>query len=594
MNAAIKTYETRRSQSHDCAERMQRRHDHLANVRLAVFVLGVGVFLFALWRAPVFAGLWLAAATLVFVALVLVHAKTLATRERASTLAAFYESGLARMNGTWHGTGPTGTALAPEEHPYAHDLDLFGESSLFQLLCTARTSAGEAMLARWMTAPVTAEELIERQEAVRELRGNLDLRDDLALQGRDVRAKVHPEILTAWGAAPPRLSGGPLLTAARVLTLANVLLTGLAIASGLLSLVFLGVVLSLGLMAFRRRELQAIRRGIEEPAREVRALAAVMARFEKESFKSPRLCRLRQRLFDRGEPASRSLAKLGRLIHFLELQANQLFLPVAILVLWPLHASWALERWRARHGGHIADWLEALGELEALCAAACYAYEHPDDPWPEVLSEGRRFEARGLGHPLIPTATRVRNDVSIAPPLQMLVVSGSNMSGKSTLLRSIGINMVLTHLGAPVCAEKLATAPFHLGATIFVHDSIQTGTSRFYAEIQRLKQFTDKAAEEVPFLFLCDEILHGTNSHDRAAGTAALVRALLDAGTIGLITTHDLAITQDVAQLAPRAKNVHFTSEFTDGELRFDYHLRQGVVRETNAILLMRQIGLPV
>ena len=254
----------------------------------------------------------------------------------------------------------------------------------------------------------------------------------------------------------------------------------------------------------------------------------------------------------------------------------------------------AVEAWRAVSGPAVVHWLAAVGEFEALCALATYAYERAEHVLPEIGESGPLFEATALGHPLLPRAHCVGNDVRLAADAALLVVSGSNMSGKSTLLRTIGVNVVLAQAGAPVRARALRMSPLSIGTSMRIADSLQAGTSRFYAEIQRLRQIVDLAGGARPLLFLLDEILHGTNSHDRRFGAEAVVRGLLARGAIGLITTHDLALSTIVDTLAPRAANVHFEDHLENGRMTFDYRLRSGVVTKSNALELMRAVGLEV
>ena len=266
--------------------------------------------------------------------------------------------------------------------------------------------------------------------------------------------------------------------------------------------------------------------------------------------------------------------------------------------LWTAHLAFAVEAWRRHSGPVVRRWLTATGEMEALCSLASHAFEHPDDPFPEFTSEEALLEAEAIGHPLIEESRVVRNDVRIggASPAgpRVLVVSGSNMSGKSTLLRTLGVNAVLALAGAPVRARRLRISPLAVGASIRVTDSLQGGVSRFYAEILRLRQILDETARPLPVLFLIDEFLHGTNSHDRRIGAEALVRGLVERGAIGLVTTHDLALADIAVTLGDRAANVHFEDRIVDGGIVFDYVMRPGVVRKSNAIELMRSVGLEI
>jgi DNA mismatch repair ATPase MutS len=269
----------------------------------------------------------------------------------------------------------------------------------------------------------------------------------------------------------------------------------------------------------------------------------------------------------------------------------RLFDPV---LLWTVQLAFAVEAWRMKSGPAIRRWLTAVGELEALSALAGYAYEHPADPFPEFIEEAACFDAQSLAHPLLPEDRAVRNDVQIGGELRLIVVSGSNMSGKSTLLRAVGVNAVLAQCGAPVRAAHLRMSPVAVGASIQIVDSLQDGKSRFYTEITRLKQIVDLTREPLPVLFLLDEFLQGTNSHDRRIGAEAIVRGLLRRGAIGFLTTHDLALAEIAEALGKKAMNQHFEDRLENETLLFDYRLRPGVVQRSNALELMRSIGLDV
>ena len=286
-------------------------------------------------------------------------------------------------------------------------------------------------------------------------------------------------------------------------------------------------------------------------------------------------------------------------------QHNNAFLMFSMPFLVGTHLAWAIESWRARHGAAVRRWLEAVGEFEALVSLSAYRYEHPDDPFPDVVTGPERtavFEGIALGHPLLPSARMVRNDVALNDVTRLLVVSGSNMSGKSTLLRTAGTNAVLAFAGAPVRAHSLRLSPLAIGATLRIQDSLQEGRSRFYAEITRIRELADIARGEPgdgardhrPLFFLLDELFHGTNSHDRLVGASGVLRSLIDRGALGLVTTHDLALTAIADNLTPHAANVHFEEWFDAGEMRFDYRLKPGRVTRSNALALMRAVGLEV
>jgi MutS domain V len=584
-------YTRRLAARRETAARAASHYAWLANLRLVVFILGVAMVIGAL-KAPWLSVGWLVLPVAAFLALVVLHERVLRAKTRADSAVAFYETALARLDGLWAGRGQRGEGLAPDNHPYARDLDVFGEGSLFELICAARTRAGQQTLAAWFCDTVSADVARQRQEAVKELRARLDLREDLAQYGGEIRAELHPRTLAAWATSPPVLNWRHWRRVACVFTILIVLALPATAVTRLPALFLFVVIPELFCFAGLRKQIARVWKGVVEPGRELGVLAKVLARFEQEPFDSEHLLKLQTALTDESVTASRHIAALNRLIELREIQQHQILGFAVFPFMWWLHLVCAMERWRMRWGGHVPQWVEAVGELEALCSLAAYAYERPYDVFPEIADEGPVFNAVDLGHPLLPDC--VRNEVHLDGGQRLLVVSGANMSGKSTLLRSVGVNAVLAQMGAPVNAKSLSVSPLAIGATLRVQDSIRRGISHFYAEIAKLKQMMDLTEGSYPMLFLLDEILHGTNSRDRRIGAAAIVQAFVQHGAVGLITTHDLAVTKVVDTLAPHAANAHFAGQFAAGKLTFDYKLRPGVVQESNALDLMRSIGLPV
>ncbi len=533
---------------------------------------------------------------LAFAALVLRHARLIPARRAAERAVAFYERGIARLEDRWAGGGRQGARFLDAAHPYAGDLDLFGAGSLFELLCTARTRAGEQCLAAWLLAPAPPDTVRARQAAVAALAPRLDLREELAVLGDAVGDALDVDALAAWATGPPLLGGTALRAVAATLAGATVLAAAAWAVDLAGPLPLLAAVAAEGVLGLVcRSRVRAVVRAVERPGRELGLLAALLARIEREPAEVPRLAALRAALDAAGRPPSARVAELERLVTLLDARRNQFFAPLAPLLLWQTQLAAAIDAWRATSGDAVARWGAVLGEYEALCALASHAFEHPGDPFPELVDGPARLAGEGLGHPLLPVTQCVRNDVHLggeAPAV--LVISGSNMSGKSTLLRTLGTNVVLAQAGAPVRARRLVLSPLSVGTSMRVHDSLQAGTSRFYAEIQRLRQLVDLAGGTPPLCFLLDEILHGTNSHDRRIGAEAVVRGLLARGAIGCITTHDLTLAGIAEALAPRAANVHFADHLEDGVMRFDYRMQPGVVRHSNALALMRAVGLEV
>jgi hypothetical protein len=568
-----------------------RLEERIANARLLVFAAGLAVAVLA-WRVEWLSWWWLVLPLAAFVALIIRHERVLRAKKRAEAGVKFYEAGIARIEDRWIGQGLSGDEFTPPQHPYAVDLDLFGRGSLFELLCTATTRTGQHMLAQWLYQPADIETIEARQQAVAELRDRIDLREELSFFGREMQSKVHPRTLEHWALRPSVLDGRGPRNAALALAVLSVASIGVWWAFDFFFPFLALAVIDVIFLAAMRKAIAEVEHALEEPSRELPVLAKVLDRLEREPVQSQLLAELQAALKQGEVPASRRIRHLATLVYRHEAQRNQLFAPIVILLLWPVHTAYALEAWRRQWGESIPRWLDAVGEMEALCALAAYSFEHPDDPFPELDADELLFEAEDAGHPLIPAAVCVRNSLRLDAAQQALIVSGSNMSGKSTLLRTVGINAVLAQAGAPVRAKRLRMCPLSIGATMRVHDSIQEGTSRFYAEIRRLKLLKDLARQERPLLFLLDEILHGTNSHDRRIGAAEIVKGFVEGGALGLVTTHDLAITQITEGMHGKAGNIHFLDHFEGGEIKFDYKLRQGVVEKSNALELMRTLGL--
>jgi MutS domain V len=574
--------------------KLQQRERSTGYTQLALAALVVLWLLFRLRHFQAVDLLLLLPVT-AFVVLAVVHGRLIRSVNVCSRTMKYYEQGLRRLDGTWAGGGVTGERFLEPSHPCARDLDLFGRASVFELLCTARTHAGEETLAGWLLVPVPPEEIRARQAAAVELGQLLDFRERLAILGEDLRLGVRPRELAAWGEAEAEFPTGiirivtPLLAAAWAMSVVAWQLWG---APDLLVIVMTVVNLSVSYRFHRR--LSGAAHAAEEAGQDLKLLSQVLTVFEREPFTSPRLVELQSRLRQPGILPSQAIVRLSRRVEFLE-SAHNLFVRVFdLFVFYRLQFVLAVESWRRRHGRSLRLWIQTVGELEALAALGGYTYEHPEDVFPQFTAQAPCFAAEGLAHPLLTRERAVQNTVRLDQDLRLIIVSGPNMAGKSTFLRSIGVNAVLAQCGAPVRAKNLTLSSLTITASICVLDSLEGGISRFYAEINRLKQIMDLTGGPAPVLFLLDELLSGTNSHDRLIGTRSFVTRLVEQGAVGLVSTHDLALTAIPEEIGSRAVNCHFEDHLEAGKLAFDYKLYPGIVQTSNALALMRSIGLEV
>jgi hypothetical protein len=359
---------------------------------------------------------------------------------------------------------------------------------------------------------------------------------------------------------------------------------------------WIGVVLAeLAFLAIHRQRTTPIVVAASSREGSLARFAEVFKTLESEAFDAVLLRRVQKKLHASGARVTEEMAALARIVGFVDARQNEVFrLFIAPVLLWDFHCAVALDRWRSRAGPRVREWFETLGEMEALASLAGFSFDRADHAWPE-LSERAGFEASDLGHPLLQADRRVANDVTLPGPGNALLVTGSNMSGKSTLLRAIGLNAVLALAGAPVCAKKLVLGRVAVATSMRVRDSLEAGVSHFLAELTKLKRVVDLARSSPPVLFLLDEILHGTNSRERLIGARAIVRALTDLGALGAVSTHDLGIAERTPDLEGRVTNVHFEEQVdNDGTMTFDYKLKAGVVHTSNALRLMRAVGLDV
>ena len=584
-------------------DRLRELHVGITQFRLphafasAILAIAIGLFLalsvYALRKQVCL--LWPALSLLTAVASARRFHRDRQSRYRMWRLTRFYDRAVERVKGNWARSANTGVAFGDPDHVYATDLCILGEGSLFEFLCIARTSIGQRGLANYLLEAPPLKETLLRQEAVRELRWRVDLRERVATLGEfEVSQSTHATF-EEW-LDSPKFSFARSLPCIEAVT--SGLLAGLVLAGlmGLASWINVAVWISpliafhTGVGLFFRRRVNRMLDWLRPVSVESRVLREGLQLLAGEHFQSAKL----RQLVEQSRNASTSIRRVERLLDGLEQRNKEWFYNASRVLLVGTQLCMAVEQWRRQHGESLRIWLHAWAEFEALNALAAYSYENPDHSFPEFTHGEACFEAQELGHPLLARSSCVLNDVDLNRECRFYVVSGSNMSGKSTLLRAIGLNAVLARAGAPVRARSLRLSELSVFASLSIVDSLLNGKSKFLAEVDRLRRAIESSAEQRRVLFLVDEILGGTNSRDRRIAAEAVVRTLVNRGSIGALSTHDLALTEIASSVGMAGVNVHMGSRDGRDPMDFDYKLRPGVTRETNALAIARMAGVPV
>lgn len=596
QRAPFQAYAERLNAARAEAAALDRRSALFAHLRVVAFVVAAGAAGLVLFdKLPDWRWLIAGGGLAGYMLLAVRHDRVIRAEQRAQVRAQLNERGLARLTGAWHAFPNRGERYADPAHLYTGDLDVFGQGSLFQLLDETGTRLGEARLADWLSAPAAREEIHSRQGAVAELAPLLDFRQALVCEGRlAAKAKADPARFIDWAEGPDLLRPIRWAKALPFLlppaTLALYLLGQYGLVPS--TLFWAGVSLQVLAVVLTRKTLGRLYERVSMGEAGFVRFEDTFSTLEGQAFMHPRLQALRSGLSADGPPVSVRLRRFSRLFAFAELrQSGQIYAVVNLLLLWDLLWFFRLERWRHENGPKVRAWFSGLAEVEALASIAGYAHDHPHHAVPELVAEGPRFEARALGHPLLDRP--VRNDVSLPGPARALIVTGSNMSGKTTLLRAMGLNAVMALAGMPVCAQALTLSVLRVLTSMRVKDSLERGVSYFYAEVQRMKAVLDAAREaQGQALFLLDEALLGTNARERQIASRELLRLLLSTGASGAVTTHDLSLTRLEAEPNLKVQNVHFRDLLEDGKMTFDYRLRPGVVETTNALKVLRMAGI--
>ncbi len=575
---------------------LSQKDQTFVKVRTAIFLAALGLGILCVGESDRVSWMWMFIPLALFVGLLPFHQVCIRKLSLAKAICRFHESRISRLDRKFGVEIADGAEFANELHPWTQDLDVFGRGSLFQMLNECRTLPGRRHLASWMTEICDGETIRVRQLRAQGLKGHLKLREELACIPDSANWQTAEQLLRQWVQEPAEPIPLWVLLWSSIIGIAAVPVM-LLIAFDVLSLriLLLLVVLQTPAVIATRRQIRRTASQMDNVDSALRQFGRVIEVFETHHVDEPSVRDLQNRFHSESETASRAIHRLGRLTQWQNnAMRNQFFAPIAWACGLFVVLTHLLECWRWQHGRDVADWLETVACLEATVSVAGYSFDHPLDCLPEISDTQPELIADELGHPLLKSDICVRNSLQLTSTIPLMLVSGSNMSGKSTFLRSIGSNVVLAFCGSVVRASRFRTYPFQLATSMRVSDSLQEGRSLFYSVVRRLKTVVDLTESPRVVLFLLDEILHGTNSHDRRRGAEAVIRSLVSHNALGIVTTHDLALTQIAETMPKQAVNNHFEDTIVDGRMTFDYKLRGGVVERSNAIELMRMLGLDV
>ena len=594
MEVLIRFYAERIAQHRATLEALKRKIYHAGTLRLLIVVAA----LVAVWIArgagwAVLTGI-VVACVVPFVVLMVYHNRLSARKDFTTELMRLNEAERRAIDYDFSAFDGGGE-YADAAHPFALDLDVFGEQSLFRSLNRTVTSAGQSLLAQWFMRPLTERTaVLRRREAIRELADRPAFRQPFYATGI-VSKGQRAEASDAWMKGLPRFADRAVWRMLKVLVPALWIVVAVGCAVGAFPTWAAGGMLavSFGVANLPARRIHALCKSADRMEGVLRSYAALIARVEAETFRAESLAVLRRRFVPaEGVSASQAIRGLSRLIGALDQRYSMAGLLLNLFLLRDVWLAARVERWMARHARHAADWFEALAEVDALCSLGGFAFNHPDYPYPDLTDAYFCMDGRGLGHPLIHRDRCVRNDLHIAQPPHFVVITGANMAGKSTYLRTVGVNFLLACMGLPVCAEQLTVSPAPLFTSLRTADSLAAGESYFFAELKRLKQIIDRLQSGEQLFIILDEILKGTNSEDKRKGSLALMKQLVGRGACGIIATHDLQLGALADEFPEAVENGCFEADMTPDTLTFSYRLRPGVAQNMNACFLMKRMGI--
>lgn len=598
MEGPKKRYEKRRTYYARRLEKLTQEINRLSNLRLALFFAGCALAVFLYMTQRISLGLGILSLTVVsFTALVFWHQALRTKQTYLQVICEIYDQALKRIAGEWKSFPDTGENFKDPAHPYSEDLDLFGASSLFQWINTAKTFRGREKLKEWLIESTVEVSLIQKkQAAIKELALNLAWRHRFMAEARVTkRPLISPTPIIDWAKTyDPAYLRPWIVILARALPTITLTFVLLYFLTSKVSYWFpLAGFFIQALILFAGRQRGKALEAVYAYKDSIKTYEKMLERFEKRSFKSEYLQELKTSLFDRdGKKAFEQIRKLSGLAELISNRSNSMFLVINILTLWDIQCMISLEAWKEKSGRFLGRWVDTIAELEGLTSLAIINFDHQEWALPEFDPNNSGITAVNLGHPLLADSTA--NDLAIEKRSGILLITGSNMSGKSTLLRTVGINLVLAYAGAPVCAKSFSCSMLKIYSCMRVSDNLGENISSFYAELLRIKQIVSATKTEQRIFFLLDEIFKGTNSQDRHAGAKVLIRQLSKAGAIGMVSTHDLELGELERESERKIRNYHFREFYKNDEIHFDYKLRPGISTTRNALYLIKMAGIEV
>lgn len=575
--------------------RLQKKENQLSAGRLIVFITSLVLFYIFFSLSVVWAIVLLVAGLFSLGWLIKFQNGVIRQKEHFGHLVEINKLELQSLDGNFL-SFPDGSEFAEREHPYSYDLDIFGRASLFQYLNRTVTQPASQLLADWLKAPAPVDEILLRQEAVSELKDLADWRQNLMLVGYEYKnAANHPDAVLHWIDGPELFLGKkylkPLLIFLSTITL---LAAGVAIIGYSSSLLVILMLLNMWVYYWFVKSINKLHQQVGRSYDMLISYSNAINLIEHQNFKSRKLSSLVNRLKG-NKPASTLIKKLSVLVNRLDMRLNLLVsMPLNIFFFWDIHYSIALEKWKHSNRQCISDWFSVMAEVEVLSSLANGHFNNPNWIVPTVTDEYFTLQAENMGHPLIPANRRVSNDFNINGEGKIILVTGSNMSGKSTFQRTCGINMILAFAGAPVCASVFKVSRVILLTSMRISDSLEDNTSSFYAELKRLAMIIKESEINQQVFLLLDEILRGTNSNDRHIGSEALIKQLIQQKVTGIVATHDISLSALGEEQPNHIENYNFDVKINGDELYFDYKLNHGICKSLNASILMKKMGIRV